>query len=648
MTYFPWRPQPGDDWQARLKQVADAAKTDISPEQGIQLALDLRRLANARLDMFQQVKLEQLMARLWPQRTSLGSLRAVKLGMAGNRTLSYLGSALRAAAPARGLLADFIEAPYDSAAALAMGRGNAFGGEAVDATLLMLDSAAFLPPGALLDTESTDTAIARARDFLTKLAEGVKAQTKAPVIMATLAVPPLHSLASVDGGMTGSQLHFTHAINRFIHETGAKSEWQVWDIAALASEIGTRHWFDMTRFYQAKTPFALELTPAVADHLCRLLAAMFGKASRALVLDLDNTLWGGVIGDDGVEGIAIGSGSATGEAHAALHQLALEYRRRGVVLAVCSKNTDHIAREPFEKHPDMLLKLDHIAVFQANWQDKATNIQAIAEQLSLGLESLVFVDDNPAERARVRQEFPQVQVPEVGENAANFASILAMAGYFEHLPLNNDDLKRAEAYQAEAKRAEIKSKVENYDDYLASLQMNMTIRPFDEIGRPRIAQLINKSNQFNLTTRRYNEDQITAFMQDETILGWQVRLSDAFGDHGMIGVVIARKDKKRWEIDSWVMSCRVLERGVEHTIMNELIAAARAEGAESIDGLYLPTERNGLVKDFYPKLWGDAASEAPAGNYHLRLANYKPHKVFIEVEKPVVQPAEYGTAKHAV
>ncbi|MBI1275155.1 HAD-IIIC family phosphatase [bacterium] len=644
MTYFPWRPLPSEDWQTRLNNVADAAKSDITPEQGKLLALDLRRLANARLDMFQQIKLEQLMARLWPQRKNFGSLRPVKLGMAGNRTLSYLANALRAAAPARGLMVDCIEAPYDSAAALAMGRGNAFDGEAVDATLLMLDIAAFLSPAALLDIEAAEAATARAEEFLLRLAEGIKAQTKAPVIMATLPVPPIHSVTSVDGGMAGSTLHFIHAVNRLIHQAGAKGEWIVWDVATLASEIGTRNWFDMTRFYQAKTPFALELSPVVADHLCRLLAAMFGKASRALVLDLDNTLWGGVIGDDGVEGIAIGSGSATGEAHAALHQLALEYRRRGVVLAVCSKNTDHIAREPFEKHPDMLLKLDHIAVFQANWQDKATNIQAIAEQLSLGLESLVFVDDNPAERARVRQEFPQVQVPEVGENAANFASILAMAGYFEHLPLNNDDLKRAEAYQAEAKRAEIKSRVENYDDYLASLQMKMTIRPFDEIGRPRIAQLINKSNQFNLTTRRYNEDQITAFMQDKNILGWQVRLSDAFGDHGMIGVVIARKDKKHWEIDSWVMSCRVLERGVEHTIMNELIAAARAEGAESIDGIYLPTERNGLVKDFYPKLWADAPTEKPAGHYHLQTDAYTPHKTFIDVDNGAATPA----LKHAV
>ena len=321
------------------------------------------------------------------------------------------------------------------------------------------------------------------------------------------------------------------------------------------------------------------------------------------MLDLDNTVWGGVIGDDGLDGINLAQGDATGEAHLSVQQMALALRGHGVVLAVSSKNTDEIARRPFREHPEMLLREEHIAVFQANWSDKATNIRAIADALSLGLESLVFLDDNPAERALVRRELPQVAVPELPEDPAWFATTLAAAGYFEAVRFLDEDRARADMYSSNARRMALQSSATDMDSYLESMEMEITFAPFDSVGRARISQLINKSNQFNLTTRRYSEADVAAVQADPEAFTLQVRLSDKFGDNGMISVVICRQDEGGdWRVDTWLMSCRVLGRRVEAMVLREILTHAQSAGASHIIGEYFPTERNALVVDHYEKL----------------------------------------------
>jgi FkbH-like protein len=283
--------------------------------------------------------------------------------------------------------------------------------------------------------------------------------------------------------------------------------------------------------------------------------------------------------------LRLGQNSTEGEAYVAFQRFVLDLRERGIVVAVCSKNTDEIAREPFRLHPEMLLRENHIAVFQANWEDKASNIMAIAEALNLGLESLVFIDDNPAERAIVRRELPLVAVPEVGSDPAHFPALICGAGVFEHLVLNADDLGRAASYEGNAERAALQARIGSYDEYLQSLRMTMELGRFDKVNRARISQLINKSNQFNLTTRRYNEEDVQVFEDNrDGILCWQARLGDAFGAHGMIAVVIVRTGSREWHIDSWLQSCRVLM------------------GVTRIVGEYIPTVRNGMVADFFTRL----------------------------------------------
>ena len=637
-TLFPWRAPLAADWIARWQAADSVARTlktgRVDDAVATGLCVAVRRLANERLGVSEQLKLESLARRLVPLADRLPGLRSFRIGLIGNRTLSFLINPLRASGLGRGLLIDAIEAPYDSAANFAFGDAGAFTNAGVDGVVVVLDEGAFAHGGRLLDTQGEDASLANAVSLLHRIAAVTRDSLGVPTIVATLPGTAT-AVSSADVAIAGTRTRFAARLNAEIVAGGGSRDWIVWDLAALAARVGHDAWFDPARFHQAKTPFAIEICPLVADHLSRIVAAMTGKSARALVLDLDNTLWGGVIGDDGVAGIELGQNSADGEAYVAFQRFVLGLRERGVVIAVCSKNTDEIAREPFRTHPEMVLRESHIAVFQANWEDKATNVQAIAEALNLGLESLVFVDDNPAERERVRQQLPLVSVPEIGSDPAWFPALLCDAGVFEHLILGADDLGRAESYEGNARRAELQSSAGNYDEYLQSLQMKLELSRFDELGRARIAQLINKSNQFNLTTRRYDEEDVRRLSADRDVICWQARLTDTFSAHGMIAVVIVRIEPGQWVIDTWLQSCRVLARGVEETLMNELVSLARAAGTERILGEYLPTARNGMVADFYPRLGFAELDTAPDGRkrFTCLTASFVPLKSFIDVHR---------------
>jgi FkbH-like protein len=425
---------------------------------------------------------------------------------------------------------------------------------------------------------------------------------------------------SLDRMLPGTLRSLVDSINRELAEFVLGSGDMLFDVAGLAETVGLADWHDPQLWNMAKFSFSDQLIPLYADHVARSVAAIRGKSRKVLILDLDNTVWGGVIGDDGLDGIKVAQGDARGEAHLAVQRLALDLRQRGIVLAVSSKNTDEVAREPFEKHPEMLLKLDHIAVFQANWNDKATNIQAIAEELSLGLDAMVFLDDNPVERGLVRKLLPQVAVPELPEEPAYYARTLAAAGYFEAVAFATEDLKRAGFYQDNAKRANLQKQVGGVGAYLASLDMTITFQPFEATGRARIVQLINKSNQYNLTTRRYTDPEVTEAENDPAVFTLQIRLADIFGDNGMISVVICRPGEAGvWEIDTWLMSCRVLGRKVEHMVLHEILEHARAAGILKLVGTYVPTDRNKLVVDHYARLGFAKVGEEESGQTYWEL-----------------------------
>ena len=375
----------------------------------------------------------------------------------------------------------------------------------------------------------------------------------------------------------------------------------IFDISHLASCCGLWKWHDYSYWHHSKHPFSPQLSGWVGFYQARVLAAARSGAKKVIVLDLDNTLWGGVAADDGLEGIALGNG-ADGEAYTAFQRYLKQLSQSGIVLTVASKNEDAVARGVFTQHPEMVLSLDDIAVFKANWRNKADNIRETAAILNLGLDSFVFLDDNPAERALVRQELPMVEVPDLPEDPAEYIQTLDSRAYFEALSFSAEDRERTRMYRENSARAEIKISATNVEDYLRGLEMVGSGGFADTFHLPRMSQLVNKSNQFHPTTTRYTEAELKAFSERDDFIVRQYSLSDKFGDYGLISVLVLEIKDNTAIIDTWVLSCRVLERGMEEFILRDLLKIAAVKGVSELEGRYIPTKKNVLVAELYDRL----------------------------------------------
>lgn len=597
-----WLPEPPENIGAQCRAVAGL------PEPGAVI----RQLASHALDANGLTRLAKAIGRARADERSLAPLVPFRLGLLGNGTLDLLVPALIATAARHGIALECTKADYGQTVQEALDVRSRINRATPDAVLLALDYRGLplhMSPGA------ADAGIEAAINHLAAIREGFREHSGAVSIVQTLAPPPEALFGSFDRAVLGTSRRVLDDFNRALVETVRQGGDVLFDVAAVAETVGLAEWHSPAQWNLAKLPFADEYVPLYAEHVARLIAALCGKSRRCLILDLDNTVWGGVIGDDGLDGIRLAQGDAIGEAYLAVQRLALDLRERGIVLAVSSKNNDEVARLAFQKHPEMLLREHHIAVFQANWNDKATNISAIAEELSLGLDAMVLLDDNPAERSLIRRLLPQVAVPELPPDPALYARTLAAAGYFESVAFSDEDRKRAKYYHDNARRVTLQKSAIDLGSYLESLQMEIVFQPFDETGRARITQLINKSNQFNLTTRRYTETEVAQVQRDQTVFTLQVRLIDRFGDNGMISVVICRpRSAGVWEIDTWLMSCRVLGRQVESMVLREVLHHARRRGIDLLIGLYRPSERNGMVRDHYAKLGFRLVKDGPNGS----------------------------------
>jgi FkbH-like protein len=597
-TELQWLPRVPQDFSERLRNLGSSKS---------QLGRELQALALHGLDLNQLTKLAKLIGKVSTDGKSAGQsldpLVPFRLAVLSNSTLDLIVPALVASAARHGIALEIIRPSYRQVAQEALTPDSMVNKSKPDAVLIALDHRALPLKLSLGDAAGSSATVNGVIGYFETLRNGIKTNTNAACIFQSVVPPPEALFGSLDRTLPGTMRNLIDNVNRELAAVIRGSGDILIDVAGLAETVGLADWHDPQLWNLAKLPFSSQLIPLYAEHVSRTVAAMRGKSKKVLVLDLDNTVWGGVIGDDGLDGIKVAQGDATGEAHLAVQRLALDLRQRGIVLAVSSKNSDDVAREPFVKHPEMLLKLEHIAVFQASWSDKATNIRAIAEELSLGLDSVVFLDDNPVERGLVRSLLPQVAVPELPEDPAYYARTLAAAGYFEAVAFASEDLKRAAFYQDNARRAQLRDQVGGVEAYLASLDMTITFQHFDASGRSRIVQLINKSNQYNLTTRRYTEPEVAEAETDPAVFTLQVRLADIFGDNGMISVVICRPAATGvWEIDTWLMSCRVLGRKVEHMTLRHILEHARAAGVRILSGTFRPTERNKLVVDHYAKL----------------------------------------------
>lgn len=444
--------------------------------------------------------------------------------------------------------------------------------------------------------------------------------------------PPFPTMGNLDSAEAGGQTRFVSELNRaFARSAREDRRLLIHDLNSMAARIGLNRWFDWERWYSYKILTTPEGSFALANSLASLIGAILGRTRKCLILDLDNTLWGGVIGDDGVNKLEIGKETPLAEAYTAFQRYCLSMRQRGVLLAVCSKNDEAIARTGFA-HPDSILKLEHFSAFKANWEPKPDNIRQIAAELNLGLDSFVFVDDNPAERAIVRAQLPMVAVPEVGADVTLFAEIIRASHLFEMVAISKEDLGRASAYAANTERLAGMSKFKDYGEYLDSLKMVAEIAPFKPIYLERITQLINKTNQFNLTTRRYTFADIERISHDATFTSLYGRLSDVYGDNGLVSVIIGRREGEVLHLDLWIMSCRVLKRDMECAMLDTLVQSARALGVLEIRGYYIRTPKNGMVADHYSNLgfeFVSAGADAVDSTWKLDVSSYQPRNKHI-------------------
>ena len=414
----------------------------------------------------------------------------------------------------------------------------------------------------------------------------------------------------------------------FLLSTGCQKHKNVFllGLNALQSKYGGNTLRDDKLYYVAKMPIAVEFLPEVAKLVFDVIVAIAGKIKKCVICDLDNTLWGGVIGDDGLKGIQIGE-LGLGHAFEDLQRWLKQLKERGIILCVCSKNDEKNAKEPFEKHPEMVLRLEDISIFVANWEDKASNIRFIQKTLNIGMDSIVFLDDNPFERNLVKSMIPDITVPELPEDPAEYLTYLKSLNLFETASYSSTDKDRTAQYQAEMNRIALEKTFVNYDEYLESLDMEATVSPYDEFQTPRIAQLTQRSNQFNLRTQRHTEEDILRFAKDDGYITRYYMLKDKFGDHGLISVLLLKKQGEELFVENWLMSCRVLKRGMEQFIADSMVEIAKENGFKRVVGEYVPTQKNGMVKDLYPELGFEKMKE---NLYVADVSKYKEHKTFIK------------------
>ena len=395
--------------------------------------------------------------------------------------------------------------------------------------------------------------------------------------------------------------------------------------------------FDSTVYVSTEMILSIDALPYVASRTLDIIASIEGKFKKCLILDLDNTVWGGVVGDDGWENIQVGHGLGIGKAFSEFQQWVKKLKNRGIIVCVCSKNDEDKAKEPFEKNPEMVLKLDDISVFVANWENKADNIRTIQSILNIGFDSMVFLDDNPFERNMVRENVPGVTVPELPEDPGEYLEYLYTQNLFETASYSSADKDRTKQYQVEAQRVANAKKFTNEDDFLKSLEMVSEVSGFTSFNTPRVAQLSQRSNQFNLRTVRYTEDQITAIENDPKQKGFAFTLEDKFGDNGLIAVVILRELEtseatETLFIDTWFMSCRVLKRGMENFTLNTIVEYAKANGYKKIIGEYLPTPKNGMVAEHYTGLGFTKLEDTETAQWELNVEKYQNRECYINVK----------------
>ncbi len=541
---------------------------------------------------------------------------STRVAVLGSFTTSQLTAALQFAALRLGIRLEVYECGYGQYRQEVLSPESGLYDFAPDLVLLTVHEADLELPEL---SDAPQEAIEAELERWTGLWQVLSGRLDATVVQFAFATPAEAPVGHLSLRLPGSRFSMIQALNLRLGEAAANTVLLI-DCDRLSGLFGKRAWIEPRYWYMSKQGIALRAVPFVARHVAAVIGAALGLTRKCVVLDLDNTLWGGVIGEDGLENIRVG-GDARGEAYAAFQEYLLKLKQRGTLLAVCSKNNDADAREPFERLPDMRLQLDDFAVFVANWETKPNQIRAVAADLDLGLDSLVFLDDNPAERQAVRQQLPEVDIVPLGPDPSTYVRALSDYLGLEPARFTAEDATRTKLYRARAEIMSAQSSATTLEDFYRSLEMRLRTSPFTDVDLPRIAQLVGKTNQFNLTTRRHGIERLRAFTDDPECVHLAFRLSDRFVDHGLIAVLIAFVRGVDLEIDTFLMSCRVIGRTVEVAMLEQLAKRATERGVANLRGTFVATPKNAVAAEVYPTL-GFSPVEKPAGDaswvYDLR------------------------------
>jgi FkbH-like protein len=465
----------------------------------------------------------------------------------------------------------------------------------------------------------------RETEHLVSLVRRVSEDADVTVVVNEFVIPYERAWGNFTARIEASLPNIVRRVNERLREVAAESE-NVYTVDSdhIASWLGKRAWFDERLWFYSKSFSHPEALPHVAGQALDIFRALRGKTIKCVALDLDNTLWGGTIGDDGLEGIRLGE-LGDGEAYVHFQTWLKELAGRGVLLAICSKNDPEKAREPFQKHNDMVLTEASISCFVANWDNKADNLHLVAKRLNIGLDSIVFLDDSAFERNLVRELVPDVCVPEMPQDPADFVPYLESLNLFETTQFSDEDRRRTDLYRANVLREDEQARFTNVDDYLNSLAMEAAFERFDDLHLPRIAQLVQRTNQFNLTTIRHSPAELKQFADDSDYFPFYITLTDRFGDNGLISVVICKREDEWLDVVTWLMSCRVISRRVEEFVLDRLVEVARDAGLNQLRGRYLPTQKNKVVSNHYQSLGFRLTETLPDGStsWHLTIDDYE-------------------------
>ena len=455
-----------------------------------------------------------------------------------------------------------------------------------------------------------------------------------PIIQNNFDYTTNRGLGNLDCYDIHGKTYFINQLNnKFSQEARENSHLYINDINYLSSYIGLKDWFDKSLWYSAKYALSMSSIPELASNISKIINSIFGKSKKCLVLDLDNTCWGGVIGDDGLNGINIGLETAVSESFSFFQKYIKELKQRGIILAVCSKNDFQNAKEGFE-HPDTILEFDDFSSFKSNWIPKHLNILDIAKELNVGVDSLVFIDDNPVERNLVSSQIPSVSVPNIGSDVINFIDHIDRGGFFETTSLLIDDINRNKYYEENIKRNEEQSTFQSYDDFLISLKMTAQIETFSPVYLERITQLTNKTNQFNLTTRRYNVAEIKSIIDSDAYIKVYGRLTDKYGDNGLIAITIGKIKENKCHIDLLLMSCRVLKRNMEFAMLDEVVKQCKEKNVFKIIGYYYQSSKNNMVANLYEEFGFELVSTIGKDTiWRLDISSYENKNILIGIKK---------------